>query len=460
MSRSTGAWQALLLLAALSTVGVRSAPVPWPLRAHPNIILILADDLGYGDLGCYGQKRIQTPNLDALAAEGMRFTRCYAGSPVCAPSRAVLMTGLHTGHVSLRGNAPVPLQTNEVTVAEVLRGAGYETGCIGKWALGSERTAATPSRKGFNEWLGYLNQTAAHNYYPANLWRSSKDASVEDMQLPLPGNVGGAKGVYAPDLFLKAATNFIRGVRLRPFFLYFPSIIPHANNELKEKGMEIPSDEPYAKEDWPQPEKNKAAMITRLDRDVGVLMAQLKAMGVDSNTMVCFTSDNGPHREGGVKPEFFQSAGPWRGAKRDLYEGGIRVPLLVRWPGRVPAGVVSDETIAFWDLLPTFAEAAGLKAPDGLDGVSMLSTFLGGASTNQHPALYWEFHEGASQQAVVLGDWKGVRLRPDGPLHLYDLKSDPGETNDVAAVQPEVVRRLEAHLKNARTSSERWPLKP
>jgi len=426
----------------------------------PNILFILADDLGYGELGCYGQKRIQTPNIDRLAAEGMRFTQCYAGSTVCAPSRASLMTGLHTGHVSIRGNAPVPLATNEATVAEVLKDAGYQTGCIGKWGLGLVNTLSTPDRRGFNEWLGYLGQTHAHDYYPTQLWRASLSIVHEerDLALPIPQNTGGAKGLYSHDLFTKVATNFIRVNRHVPFFLYLPYTIPHAHNEMKELGMQVPSDAPYSSEDWPQAEKNKAAMITRLDRDVGVLMAQLKALKLESNTVVFFSSDNGPHNEGGAKAAFFNGSGPLRGIKRDMYEGGIRVPMIVRWPGRVKPGTVSDQVWTFWDFLPTAAAIANARPPAGIDGLSILPALLGQKQTNQHEFLYWEFHEKGSKQAVRMGDWKGVRLAPGERLELYDLKSDPGEAKNVATTHTDVVRKIDEYLKTARKESERWPL--
>ena len=453
------------LLGVLGTMSLAGAPPAPGTRVlperKPNIIFIMADDLGYGDLGCYGQKRIQTPNIDRLAAEGMRFTQCYAGSTVCAPSRAVLMTGRHTGHVSIRGNADVPLATNELTVAQVLKTRGYLTGCFGKWGLGLENTPATPIQKGFDEWFGYLDQTHAHDYYPTQLWRSSSIAGVGDLARQIGANAGGAKGAYSHDLFTMAAQNFVRLSHREPFFLYLAYTIPHANNELKERGMQVPSEAeaPYAKESWPAPEKSKAAMITRMDHDIGALMAQLERLRIASNTVIFFTSDNGPHKEGGVDPEFFTSSGPLRGIKRDMYEGGIRVPMVVRWPGRIRAGSVSDQVWAFWDFLPTVAEMAGAPSPDGIDGISMLPTILGRKQEREHEFLYWEFHERGSRQAVRTGDWKAIRQRPDQPLELYDLKADLGETNNVAAKNPAVVERVEAYLKTARTESADWPIR-
>ena len=430
-------------------------------RSRPNIILILADDLGYGDLGCYGQKKIKTPHLDQIAAEGMRFTQCYAGTCVCAPSRATLMTGRHTGHTRIRGNGEIPLGSNETTVAEVLKRVGYDTGLIGKWGLGLDGSGATPSRRGFDEFLGYLSQTHAQDYYPTQLWRSSVmdfERGSGEFPLPIPRNVGGAKGLYSHDFFTSTATNFVRSYQNKPFFLVLSYTIPHAQNELKNKGMVVPSEEPYAAEDWPQAEKNKAAMITRLDRDVGGLLAQIKRLNLDSNTIVFFTSDNGPHNKGGVNPEFFQSSGPLRGIKRDLYEGGIRVPMIVRWPGHVPTNSVSDEPWAFWDFLPTVAALARTATPDGLDGISMLPTLLGQPQTNRHDFFYWEFHEKGSKQAVRMGDWKALRLAPGVPLEIYNLRSDPGETNDVAVAHSNIVTRIETYLRSARTESDQWPL--
>jgi arylsulfatase A-like enzyme len=418
---------------------------------HPNIIFILADDLGYGELGCYGQQKIKTPNLDRMAAEGMRFIQCYAGTTVCAPSRAALMTGLHTGHTRVRGNLAVPLQAEDVTVAEVLKGAGYRTGAVGKWGLGLAQTPGTPNQHGFDEWFGYLGQTAAHNYYPTQLYRN-------DRVFVLEKNLGDKKGQYSHDLFSMVASNFVRLDPRRPFFLYLAYTIPHANNELKAKGMEVPSAEPYAQEDWPEPEKNKAAMITRMDRDIGELFKHLKALKIDEQTIVFFSSDNGPHKEGGVKPEFFKASGPLRGIKRDMYEGGIRVPMIVRWPGRIQSGAVSDEVWTFWDFLPTAADIAGLPKPEKTDGISILPTLLGQPQTNRHEFLYWEFHEEGSKQAVRMGDWKAIRLEMGKPLELYDLKSDLHEDHNVAAEHADVVARIEACLKTARTDSPRWPL--
>ncbi|HEV2392211.1 MAG TPA: arylsulfatase [Verrucomicrobiae bacterium] len=452
------------LLAAPARTNFFSIRPPAPRR--PNIILILADDLGYGDLGCYGQTKIKTPNIDKLGAEGARFTDFYAGSTVCAPSRCALMTGFHTGHAVIRGNATVPLPPDAITVAQLLKGAGYHTGLIGKWGLGNENTSGVPQKQGFDEFAGYLDQVHAHDYYTDHLWRYDSHTGFDGLE-PLPENQAGKKGLYIHDLFTKAALNFIRinqpdaFNQHRPFFLYLAYTIPHANNEEARRtgnGMQVPSDAPYSAEPWPEPEKDKAAMITRLDRDVGRLVDKLKELKLDDQTIILFTSDNGPHKEGGVDPAFFQSAGPLRGIKRDLYEGGIRVPLVVRWPGRIKPGRVSDQVWAFWDFLPTAAAIAGTRPPQNIDGISMLPALLGQTQTNQHAFLYWEFHERGFQQAARMGDWKAVRTQADAPLELYNLRTDLGEKKNVAAQHPEIVAKFEQYLKSAHTDSDQWPI--
>ena len=442
--------------AALLPCPAADSPQP-PLAAKvqvnkkPNIIFILADDLGYGDLGCYGQKKIKTPNIDRLAAEGMRFTQCYAGSAVSAPSRAALMTGLHTGHTHIRSDGDLPLLPQDLTVAELLKPAGYKTGAVGEWGLGLADSAGTPNRKGFEDWVGCLSQLHAQDYYPTQLYRN-------EALFILDKNLYGGKGQYSQDFFSMVASNFVRVNKYFPFFLYLAYTVPHAQTALKDRGMVVPSDAPYSNESWPQPEKNKAAMITRLDSDIGALLAHLKKLKIDDNTVVFFSSDNGPHREGGVNPEFFQSAGPLRGLKGDLYEGGIRVPMAVRWPGRIKAGSVSDQPWAFWDFPATAAEIAGVKPPRGGDGISVLPTLLGKTQTNQHDFFYWEIHEHGSKQAVRTGDWKAVRLEPGKALELYNLKLDPGEAKNLASEHPEVIAKIEARLRTARTESREWPL--
>lgn len=453
----------VVVCAVVSLCGVsRSAHAAGPRQARPNVVLILADDLGYGELGCYGQRRIATPHLDRLATQGTRFTQVYAGATVCAPSRCALMTGKHTGHARIRGNALVPLQPEDVTVAEILKRAGYATALIGKWGLGEPGTPGLPNRQGFDRFFGYLNQHHAHNYFPDYLWS-------DETKLPLEGNVIGpvdnvstTRAQYAPDLLVREALHFLDEHKDVPFFLQFTTILPHANNErgrAEGNGMEVPELGSYADQDWPAPQKGHAAMITRLDTHVGQLLDKLKALGLEENTLVIFSSDNGPHKEGGADPAFFQSGGPLRGYKRALYDGGIRVPTLVRWPGKIAAGAVSDQVWAFWDVLPTLAELAGQTPPEGLDGVSVLSA-LRGLGPVAHPPLYWEFHEGGFTQAVRIDDWKGVRSGLVGPLELYDLKTDPSESKNVAADHPDVIARLEAYLKTARTDSPDFPVRP
>lgn len=454
----------LFLLAGLwagTGLGLAAAP-------RPNIIFILADDLGYGDLGCYGQMRIRTPRLDRMAAEGLRFTRAYAGSTVCAPSRCALMTGRHMGHARVRGNAgranPLAqaLRAEDVTVARVLQQAGYTTALIGKWGLGDVGGAESglPRRQGFDYFFGYLNQRHAHNYYPSFLWRNEERVPLRNT---VPDEDAEGAGVsdnrleYAPDLLTAEALAFIRRVRDRPFFLYFSPIIPHANNEAGPAGMEVPDLGEYRDRDWPPAQKAHAAMVSRLDRDVGRLLDLLRELGLEEKTLVIFSSDNGPHREGGFDPAAQGSSGPLRGIKRDLYEGGIRVPFIARWPGHVPAGRETDQVIAFWDFVPTAAELAGVTAPPG-DGLSFVPTLLGRPQEKQHDYLYWEFFEGGFKQAILAGNWKGIRLAPGKPLELYDLNTDPGETRDLAAIHPNVVARLEQLLRGARTDSADWPV--
>jgi arylsulfatase A-like enzyme len=426
-------------------------------QRKPNIVFILADDLGYGDLGCYGQKRLDTTHIDRLAAEGMRFTDCYAGSTVCAPSRSCLMTGRHTGHTRIRGNSSptgrVALRPEDTTVAEVLKRAGYRTGLFGKWGLGEANTTGRPTQKGFDEFFGYLNQTHAHSYYPDHLWHN-------DEQVFLPGNLAGAKREYSHDLIVGRALEFVRNSKDQPFFLYLALTIPHANNEAGRflgDGMEVPDYAPYDTENWPTTEKGFAAMVTRMDRDIGRLMALLKELGQDDNTIVMFSSDNGPHREGGHDPEFFGSRGGLRGIKRDLYEGGIRVPAIARWSGKIRPGQVSSQMWAFWDLLPTAAEIAGVEAPTGIDGISMLPATLG-KPRKDHEYLYWEFFERGFDQAVRMGNWKAVRHGLDAPIELYNLEADLQETRDVAPDHSEVVRRMKEILQTARNESDEFPI--
>ena len=445
--------------------GGSGLPLPRPAK-RPNIIYILADDLGYGDLGCYGQKRIKTPRIDQMAAEGMRFTDHYAGSTVCAPSRCCLMTGLHTGHAIVRGNGGGPLREQDVTVAQGLKQVGYATGLIGKWGLGEEGTTGIPTKQGFDTWFGYLNQRHAHNYYPEFLWRNEYKVALENKVTPIGKKFGGiaTKRVqYSHDLFANEALQFVEDHQDHPFFLYLALTIPHANNEAKNMGMEVPSLAEYADQDWPQPQQGHAAMISRMDGDVGRLLDTLGELGLDSNTLVIFSSDNGPHKEGGADPAFFNSSGPLRGYKRALYEGGIRVPMIARWPGTIEPGTTSGHISAFWDVLPTCCDLAGVDTPEDIDGLSLLPTLLGEpAKQKRHPYLYWEFHEQGKRQAIRMGKWKAVKnniaKNPRGPLELYDLERDLGETKNIASEFPEIVAQLNATLRTAHTESERWRL--
>ena len=433
----------------------------------PNIIFILTDDLGYGDLGCYGQRMIKTPNLDRMAEEGMRFTQHYAGSTVCAPSRCVLMTGLHTGHSFIRGNREVrpmgqwPIPPDTVTVAKLLKEAGYATGLIGKWGLGGPGSTGIPNKQGFDYFYGYLCQRHAHNYYPEFLFRNEDRVPLEGNKVAKPRSDGAGVAVersqYSHDLMAKEALDFVERNRDKPFFLYLALTIPHANNEAGNKGMEVPSLGRYAGEDWPEPQKGHAAMISRMDRDIGRLLAKLKKLGLEEKTLVMFSSDNGPHREGGGNPTFFKSAGPLRGMKRDLYEGGIRVPLIARWTGTIKAGSVSDHVSAFWDFLPTCAELTGIKAPGGIDGISMVPVLTGqSGKQKKHDFMYWEFHSGGGSQAARMGRWKAVRFLKANRLELYDLATDAEEKHNLADRHPDVVAKIESYLKTARKPSEFW----
>jgi arylsulfatase A-like enzyme len=368
------------------------------------------------------------------------------------------MTGLHTGHCRVRGNSLVPLEPGDVTVAEVLKTAGYTTGIFGKWGLGEPDTSGLPNRQGFDEWFGYLNQHHAHNYYPDYLWHNDK-------RVPLPnevtGNVASVKKEYSADLIAARALDFLDHHARERFFLYLPFTLPHANNEAGQRGMEVPSDAPYSHEPWPQPQKNHAAMITYLDTLVGKVLDKLDALGLADDTLVLFSSDNGPHREGGADPSFFNSSGGLRGFKRALYEGGIRVPMIVRYRGHVAANTASDQVWWFADMLPTLAELAGAAAPLHHDGISMAPALLGqqaaGRAQQQHAYLYWEFHERGFAQAVRLGDWKAVRPKPGNAVELYDLRTDPAEAHDVSAQHAEVVARAEKIMTEARSPSPHWP---
>jgi arylsulfatase A-like enzyme len=457
--------------ALAASVGLWSCGAEPP--AKPNIIYIMADDLGYGDLGCYGQEQIQTPNLDRMANQGIRFTDHYAGSTVCAPSRSVLMTGKHTGHTYIRGNQEVkpygqePLRGEIRTVAEMLKDAGYSTGCIGKWGLGPPETEGAPENQGFDYFFGYLGQRHAHNYYPEYLFRNNErvplDNVVENDRLDGAGHAT-KKVQYAHDLIAEEAMSFVQSHKTEPFYLYFSPTIPHANNEAGDEGMEIPDYGQYTDKDWPEPQKGLAAMISRLDRDVGELLDMIQQMNLDRNTIVLFTSDNGPHAEGGNDPYFFDSNGPLRGIKRDLYEGGIRVPMIAWWPGQISPGSETDHPSAFWDFLPTAADLAGIADIPENDGISYLPAMLG-QDQPEHEYLYWEFPARGGKQAVRMGDWKGVRLEVrelgrQAPMELYNLAEDIGEENNVASDHPDIVEQIAQIMDEAHSESLLFPLYP
>jgi len=455
-----------------------------PLALHaqkrPNIVFILADDLGYGDLGVYGQQYIHTPHLDRLAAEGMRFTQFYAGTTVCAPSRSSLLTGQHTGHTYIRGNKEIqpegqePLADSVQTFAQLLQQAGYVTGAFGKWGLGMVGTSGDPNHKGFDEFFGYNCQRQSHRYYPTHLWHNSE-------KIILDGNDLSQQVHYAPSLIQQKTLAFIENHKDSSFFLFIPTVLPHAELQGPEdeyyRQYEHAFDEtPHHGSDYgpgatvagyasvDKPRATFAAMVSRMDAYVGQVLDKLDELGLTDNTLVIFSSDNGPHQEGGADPEFFNSAGGLRGVKRDLYEGGIRTPLIAHWPNHIAAGSVSDHIGAFWDIMPTLVELTGAPRPHYTDGTSLLPTLLGQGDQQQHGYLYWEFHEGGGRQAVRMGNWKGVRLNvkeaPDGPIALYDLQADPAETTDVAAARPEIAKQLAERMEKAHHESAVFPLSP
>ena len=438
---------------------------------RPNIIFILADDLGYGDVGCYGQKKIATPNIDKLATMGVKFTQFYAGSTVCAPSRCSFLTGMHTGHAVIRGNVTLkpegqfPLPDSVVTIAMLLKKAGYTTAAFGKWSLGFITTPGDPQKKGFDEFYGYNCQTLAHNYYPDHLWHNHD-------RIDLAGNLKN-DSVYSADLIHQQAMKFLKAKHDQPFFLYLPFTLPHAD-------VIVPHDEVYdyyVKKFGEQPQKTAgkenahfdpyphaafAAMVSRLDKFVGEIISAVKEKGIEKNTLIIFTSDNGPHKEGGGDPEFFNSNGGLKGIKRDLYEGGIRVPFIAYQPGVTKPGTVNEMPGAFWDLYPTFLQIANVSSIIQTDGISLLPS-LKGQKQQQHSYLYWELHESGGKQALRLGNWKGVKLNvsrnENAAIELYNLKTDPRETNNIASKNPKIVQQIETLMKQAYTANSDWPLK-
>ncbi len=424
-----------------------------------NIVFILADDLGYHDLGCYGQKEILTPNIDRLAADGMRFTQCYGGSTVCAPSRNTLMTGQHTGHCTIRGNyilkdghrVRIPLKKQDFTIAEMLKGnkkRDETTGIIGKWGLGNAGSTGIPNKQGFDYWYGFLDQHNAHNYYPPYLWENQH-------KVVLKGNANGQKGEYAQDLFTRHALHFIRENHKNPFFLYLPYTTPHAQ-------YEIPDTEPYTGRNWTHDEIVYAAMVTRLDRDVGKIRSLLKDLGLDKNTVIFFASDNGAARKWEGR---FNSTGIFRGIKRSMYEGGLRVPMIVALPGVIPSGVVSDMPWYFPDVMPTLADIAGIKPPDGIDGISVWPALQGHQSrfAGKDRVFYWEFFvvppHTVFKQAVRWNEWKAVRNGAGNSIELYNLSTDPSERNNVASNNERIIKKMNIWMHTERTPTPYWQMK-
>ena len=466
-----------------------------PAGPKPNVIYILADDLGYGELGCFGQEKIRTPSIDRIAAEGMKFSQHYSGSPVCAPSRCVLLTGKHTGHAYIRNNSEMrergevwrnplvegqyPLPENTFSIGRLFQSAGYTTGVIGKWGLGGPGTSGEPNSQGFDHWYGYLCQRRAHNYYPIHLWRNRERHILAwnkyfypHQRLPQDRDPYDKSSYaeysgkqYSMDLMAEEALGFIRENRNKPFFLYLPFTVPHAaiqvpEDSLKEYEGAFP-ETPYTGDKGylphPAPRAGYAAMVTRMDREISRIMSLLKELGIDDKTLIIFSSDNGPTFNGGTDSEFFHSAGPLRGLKTMLYEGGIRVPTVVRWPGSIKPGRVSAHVSAFWDWLPTFAELLGVRPDGDTDGISLLPTLLGNPEKQKnHDYLYWEY---SGKQAVRRSEWKAYRSSVDSPLELYNLKDDIAEQHDLAGQRPDMVKEMEDIMMAARVESELFPLK-
>jgi arylsulfatase A-like enzyme len=427
------------------------------LPTKPNIIFILADDLGYGDLGCYGQQKIPTPHIDALAKRGIRFTQAYAGGPVCTPSRSVLMTGLHNGHTPARDNVPhyrSYLVAKDVTIAELLKEQGYRTGGIGKWSLGDPGTEGDATNQGFDMWFGYQNQDHAHYYFPEYL----DDSWSPTRRVEYPGN-SVSRSVYSHDVMTERALEFIDKNTENPFFLYAAYTVPHfSSGEEDPDKLAVPSLEPYSNKPWSLAAKKYGVMVSRLDKDVGRIVGRVEELGLGENTLIIFTSDQGPLGTGPY--EELDNNGPLRGAKRSLYEGGIRVPFIAVWPGQIPADRVSKEIITFWDMLPTLVELSGGGLPTKIDGVSVLNAFLGKSLSVTHEYLYWDYGHTRRRydQAVRWGRWKGVRLGVGSLIELYDLEADPGETNDISDAHPEVVLKIAQYMKEASIPSDRYPV--
>jgi arylsulfatase A-like enzyme len=420
---------------------------------RPNIIFIMADDLGYGDLGAYGQQLIQTPNIDALANEGMMFSQAYAGGPVCTSSRSVLMTGLHNGHTVARDNVPhYPTYLNEgdVTLAQVLKEAGYRTGGVGKWSLGDAQTEGRATNMGFDTWTGYLNQDHAHYYYPSYL-------DHDDRKILLPDNPI-LRNNYSHDVLTNATLNFIRENSKNPFFFYLAYTLPHFSAlEEDEHGVTVPSTYPYTDKDWPEAAKKYAAMIYRLDKDVGKIVKLIDELGIRENTLIIFTSDNGGHSN---TWKGFKTNGQLKGYKRDMYEGGIRVPFIASWPGVIPAGQQSDALIGFQDMLPTFAGLANAPIPENIDGISVVDALKGKVLTENNRVLYWDFGHTRQRydQAVRIGNWKGIRRGKGQAIEIYDLARDISEQHNLATDHPELVKKIERLMETMVIPSPRYPV--
>ncbi|AXY75925.1 arylsulfatase [Paraflavitalea soli] len=462
---------ALLLPILLANSGITQAQQKNTRNRQPNIILIVADDLGHGDVGCYGQQKTTTPNIDQLAATGMRFTQFYSGTTVCAPSRASLMTGQHTGHTPIRGNrgfqpeGQFPLPDSSLTIAEVLKKAGYVTGAFGKWGMGYPGSTGEPLKQGIDRFYGYNCQSEAHNYYPDHLWDN-------DRRVEFPANRTGDV-MYSGDKIHAAAMDFLQQNKRKPFFLFLPYTLPHGDLDVprdsvyqryvklfNEQSLPVPTG-PIKGRFEPYPHAAFAAMVSRLDRYVGEVYHYVQQNGLADNTLIIFTSDNGPHREDGGDPKFFNGNGGFRGIKRDMYEGGIRVPFIANWKGTIKAGVTNDQPAAWWDLFPTFQQLANILVWKNIDGISIVPA-LTGQPQPSHEYFYWEFHEQGGKQAVRWGDWKGVRLNvstvKDGPIELYDLKNDPAEQKNIAADHPEVVKQIATYMQQAHVSDPNWPV--
>lgn len=454
-------------------------------KQKPNIIYILADDLGYGDLSSYGQVNFKTPHIDKLAENGIKFTQHYTGSAVCAPSRSSLMTGLHTGHTPIRGNRELkgqegqePIPTSSITIAEVLKDAGYTNGAFGKWGLGYIGSTGDPINQGFDEFYGYNCQRQAHRYYPTHLWKN-------DEKVLLKGNDYTNTVTYAPDLIQKETLRFLEDNKDKPFFAYVPLVLPHAElmapkdsifKKYDGKFKEVPhtTKERYTSDYGPdinpteyssqdKPYAMYASMVDRLDVYVGQIVAKVKELGIEDNTIIMFASDNGPHKEGGANPAYFNSGGGLKGEKRDLYEGGIRTPFIAVWPNKIKPDTTTDMVSAFWDILPTVAEITDAKVPAGVDGISLVPTLLNKGEQKQHQYLYWEFNIQKGRKAVRKGDYKGVwyKMNADKPgnFELYNLKNDEAETTNIADKHPKIVLEMKQLMKDSHTESKLFPFK-